>query len=99
MKEINGQKSYRVNPFVFYSSFYTTDRIEKFLFQFFFSNSILPVIYKNQNPMNLLRKLTELSPVRFISQRIDISKKELADFFLLALVCFMIIIYKVNKAS
>jgi hypothetical protein len=51
------------------------------------------------NPMNLLRKLTELSPVRFISQRVDISKKDLVDFFLLAIICFMIIVYKVNKAS
>jgi hypothetical protein len=49
--------------------------------------------------MNMLRKLTELSPVRFISKRVDISKKELVDFFLLAMICFMIIIYKVNKAS
>lgn len=49
--------------------------------------------------MNLLRKLTELSPLRFISQRVDISKKDVADFFLLAIICFMIIIYKINKAS
>jgi hypothetical protein len=49
--------------------------------------------------MNLLRKLTELTPVRFISQRFDISKKELVDFCLLALVCFMIIVYKINKAA
>jgi hypothetical protein len=49
--------------------------------------------------MNMLRKLTELSPVRFISKRVDISKKELVDFFLLAMICCMIIIYKVNKAS
>jgi hypothetical protein len=49
--------------------------------------------------MNLIRKLTELFPMRFISQRINISRKELVDFFLLAIICFMIIIYKVNKAS
>lgn len=51
--------------------------------------------------MNLLRKLTGLYPIRFISRqvRIDISKKDLVDFCLLALICFMIIVYKVNKAS
>jgi len=51
--------------------------------------------------MNLLRKLTELSPVRFLSRqvRIDISKKDLVDLCLLALICFMIIVYKINKAS
>ena len=51
--------------------------------------------------MNLLRKLTELSPIRFISRQIrtDISKKDLIDFCLLALICFMIIVYKINKAS
>ena len=50
--------------------------------------------------MNRLRKLTELSPIRFLSHvRVDISKKELIDFGLLALICFMIILYKVNKAA
>ena len=50
--------------------------------------------------MNLLRKLTELSPLRFLSHvRMDISKKELIDFGLLAVICFMIVIYKINKAA
>jgi hypothetical protein len=51
--------------------------------------------------MNLLRKLTELSPMRFISRRvqIDVTKKDLIDFGLLALICFMIIVYKINKQS
>jgi hypothetical protein len=51
--------------------------------------------------MNLLRKLTELSPIRFLSRqvRVDISKKDLVDFGLLAAICFMIIVYKINKAS
>ncbi len=50
--------------------------------------------------MNLLRKLTELSPIRFLSHvRIDISKKELIDFCLLTLICFMIVVYKINKAA
>lgn len=49
--------------------------------------------------MNLLRKLTEFSPTRLLSRYVDITKKDLVDFFLLALICFMIIIYKVNKAS
>jgi hypothetical protein len=64
------------------------------------SNSILSAIY-NQNPMNLLRKLTELSAARLLSRyiRISVTKKEFEDFMLLALVCFMIIIYKINKAA
>jgi hypothetical protein len=51
--------------------------------------------------MNLLRKLTELSPIRYFSRqvKVDISRKELDNFLLLTLICFMIIIYKVNKAS
>jgi hypothetical protein len=51
--------------------------------------------------MNLLRKLTELSPIRFVSRhlRMDVSKKDLVDFGLLMLICFMIIVYKINKAS
>lgn len=49
--------------------------------------------------MNLLRKLTELSPVRYLTSYVDISKKDLIDFFLLTMICFMIIIYKINKAS
>lgn len=51
--------------------------------------------------MNMLRKLTELSPIRFIFRqlKIDISKKDLIDFCLLVLICFMIIVYKVNKAE
>jgi len=51
--------------------------------------------------MNMLRKLTELSPLRFVSRRIrvDISKKDLVDFALLMIICFMIIVYKINKAS
>jgi hypothetical protein len=51
--------------------------------------------------MNLLRKLTELSPIRFFSRyvRVDVSKKDLVDFGLLLLICFMIIVYKINKAA
>jgi hypothetical protein len=51
--------------------------------------------------MNLLRKLTELSAMRNFSRtiRIDVSKKDVIDFSLLTLVCFMIIIYKINKQS
>jgi hypothetical protein len=51
--------------------------------------------------MNLLRKLTELSPMRYLSRRvqIDITKKDLVDFCLLALICFMIVVYKINKAA
>lgn len=51
--------------------------------------------------MNLLRKLTELSPFRYMSRlvRIDITRKDIIDFCLLALICFMIIVYKINKAS
>lgn len=49
--------------------------------------------------MNLLRKLTELSPVRYLSRYVDVTKKDLVDFCLLTLICFMIIIYKINKAS
>jgi hypothetical protein len=51
--------------------------------------------------MNMLRKLTELSPLRFVSRRIrvDVSKKDIIDFGLLALICFMIIVYKINKNS
>jgi len=49
--------------------------------------------------MNLLRKLTELSPVRFLSRYVDISKKDVIDFCLLAVICFMIVVYKINKAS
>jgi len=47
----------------------------------------------------MLRKLTELSPIRFLSRYVSISKKDIADFCLLALICFMIIVYKINKAS
>ena len=49
--------------------------------------------------MNMLRKLTGLSPARIVSRYVDISKRDLVDFCLLTLICFMIIIYKVNKAS
>jgi len=51
--------------------------------------------------MYLIRKLTELSSLRYVSRRIrlDISKKDLVDFCLLTLICFMIVVYKVNKAS
>ena len=51
--------------------------------------------------MNLLRKLTELSLLRYVlrQHRLDISRKELVDFCLLSLICFMIVVYKINKAS
>jgi hypothetical protein len=51
--------------------------------------------------MNLLRKLSELLPFRYVPRQIklDISKKDIENFCLLAIICFMIIIYKVNKAS
>jgi hypothetical protein len=51
--------------------------------------------------MNLLRKLSELLPFRYLPRQIklEISKKDIENFCLLALICFMIIIYKVNKAS
>jgi hypothetical protein len=51
--------------------------------------------------MNLLRKLSELLPFRYFPRQIklDISKKDIENFCLLAIICFMIIIYKVNKAS
>lgn len=72
----------------------------KSLFHFLASIAILFPIYKNRNPMNLLRKLTELSPIRFLSHaRIDISKKELVDFGIFSLICLMIIVYKINKAA
>lgn len=46
--------------------------------------------------MNLIRKLTGLSAMRFLAR--NISKKELIDFALLTLICFMIIVYKINKS-
>ena len=51
--------------------------------------------------MNLLRKLSELFPFRYLNRqvKIDITKKDFENFCLLVLICFMIIIYKVNKAS
>jgi hypothetical protein len=50
--------------------------------------------------MNLIRKLTELSPMRLSRTiRIDISKKDVIDFSLLTMICVMIIIYKINKQS
>jgi hypothetical protein len=51
--------------------------------------------------MSLLRKLSELLPFRYLPRQIklEISKKDIENFCLLALICFMIIIYKVNKAS
>jgi hypothetical protein len=51
--------------------------------------------------MYLIRKLTELSSLRYVSRqiRLDISKKDLVDFCLLTLICFMIIVYKMNKAA
>ena len=49
--------------------------------------------------MNLLRKLTGLSRTRYLSRYVNISKKDVIDFCLLTLICFMIIIYKINKAS
>ena len=51
--------------------------------------------------MNLLRKLTELSLLRYVLRqlRLDISKKDLVDFCLLTLICFMIVVYKINNAS
>ncbi|HWJ27225.1 MAG TPA: hypothetical protein VNS32_11825 [Flavisolibacter sp.] len=49
----------------------------------------------------MFRKLTELSAMRNFSRtvRIDISKKDVIDFSLLMLVCFMIIVYKINKQA
>ena len=46
--------------------------------------------------MNLLRKLTELFPMRYLSRHI--SKRDLENFGLLVLICFMIIVYKINKS-
>ncbi len=76
-------------------------KIVEFLFQFHVTVLILSPDLQKPNPMNLLRKLTELSPMRFISRqiRIDISRKDLIDFSLLVLICFMIVVYKVNKQS
>ena len=54
------------------------------------------------NPMNFLRKLLEPNSMRSdlnapkSSQ--GITKKEIVDLLLFMLICFMIVIYKVNKA-
>jgi len=53
--------------------------------------------------MNLLKKLTELASMRlsFLSNKqikVDISRNDWINLGLTMLICFMIIIYKVNKS-
>jgi len=76
------------------------------LYEFFHGKIPIPILNFQhylvpdlQKPNPMLRKLTELSPIRFLSRYVSISKKDIADFCLLALICFMIIVYKINKAS
>lgn len=54
--------------------------------------------------MNLLKKITELASMRLsiLSSRqikVDISRSDWINFGLTMLICFMIIIYKVNKSA
>jgi cytosine/uracil/thiamine/allantoin permease len=54
--------------------------------------------------MNFLRKLIEVSVMKpSISDpnrtKLGISHKEWVDFFLVMIICFMIVVYKVHKAS
>ena len=57
---------------------------------------------QNQNPMNLLKKLVEVASMRLYllsprQVRFDISRKDWANFGLVLIISFMIVIYKLNK--
>ena len=52
------------------------------------------LILENYNPMNFLLKLILAS----LFPKPKIQRKEVIDFFLLLVVCFMIVLYKVIKS-